>query len=192
MSHARRYMHETVEVAMNIDYAHIDKMAQALADLRAFRGTLYLVGMGGSAANCMHAASDLRKLCGLNVVCFLDNVAELTSRINDDGADSAMADMLRNSPVGPHDALMVLSVGGGTDTVSRCLSEAVDAAKVLGIKVMGIVGRDGGHVKRHGDCVVLVPTVVPERVTPHTEAFHMVVLHCLVSHPKLQLRATKW
>ena len=166
----------------------------ALANLRKNGGRLFLLGVGGSAANCSHAVNDFRKLCGIESYAPTDNVAELTARINDDGWDGALAEWLKVSRLQANDALFIMSVGGGNQEkqVSVNLIQAIDLARERGSKVFGIVGRDGGYTKRMGDVVVLVPTVDEQLVTPHTEAFQAIVWHCLVSHPIVQIRATKW
>jgi D-sedoheptulose 7-phosphate isomerase len=167
-------------------------MVLLLRDVRDRKGRLFLVGLGGSAANCSHAASDFRKLAGIQAVSLCDNVAEITARANDEGFHGIYSEALNASNPKADDALFVFSVGGGSGGVSEPLVQAVNAARYNGMNVLGVVGRDGGHTKQYGDCVILVPNVEPSRVTPHTEAFHMVVLHCLVSHPVLQKYSTKW
>jgi len=193
-AHAERYFTEVRQVADRIDYAMIERLADGLADLRARSGRLFLLGVGGSAANCSHAANDFRKLCAIEAYTPLDNVSELTARINDDGWEGVFADWLVVSRAGDNDAVLVLSVGGGDveHNVSVNLVRALDEAKRRGVRIYGIVGRQGGYTKQVGDIVVVIPTVNVDHVTPHTEAFHAVVWHCLVSHPKLQLVGTKW
>ena len=185
-------MKEAAEVARLVNKKTIEQMADELVALRMRRGTLFMIGLGGSAANCSHAASDLRKACRVRAVCLTDNTAELTAYINDYGLDGVFANMLVDHRATPQDALFVLSVSGVSGTVSRCLAVAVDKARSKCMRVLGVVGRDGGYVKKAGDCVVLIPTVSPDRVTAHTEAFHMVVMHLLVSHPKLIKRLPTW
>lgn len=190
MSHTDIFMIEASRVALGIVAQEVERLVLELAGMRECGARLYVVGLGGSAANASHAAADLRNLCGLDATCLTDSVAELTAGANDEGWESAFMRGMRRAKRG--DALLVMSVGGGAQGVSLPLVDAVDRAKERGLKVLGIVGRDGGYVKAHGDHVVLIPTVSEERVTPHTEAFQMVVVHCLVSHPALQMRATKW
>jgi D-sedoheptulose 7-phosphate isomerase len=169
-------------------------LAEALAALRRREGRLFLLGVGGSAGNCSHAVNDFRKLCGIEAYTPADNVSELTARTNDEGWDTVFAAWLETSRLGPNDAIMVLSVGGGDAerNVSPNLVKAIDFAKVRGAKVFGVVGRPTGHAARHGDHVVVIPSPAPERVTPHSEAFQAVVWHCLVSHPVLRRNPTKW
>ena len=192
--HAQNYFHEVVKVAQAIDVDGVEKLAAELAALRAREGRLFLLGVGGSAGNCAHAVNDFRKLCGIEAYAPTDNVSELTARTNDEGWDTVFAEWLKTSRVGGKDAVFVFSVGGGNleKNVSPNIVSALKLAKERGTKVLGVVGRDGGYTKQVGDCVVVVPTVDASRVTPHTEAFQAVVWHCLVSHPGLQLIATKW
>jgi D-sedoheptulose 7-phosphate isomerase len=153
-----------------------------------------VLGVGGSAANASHAVNDFRKLCGIETYAPTDNVSELTARTNDEGWDTVFAGWLDISRACENDAILVFSVGGGNleKNVSPNLVAAVKLAKERGLKVFGVVGRDGGYTKQEGDCVVVIPTVAADRVTPHAEAFQAVVWHCLVSHPALQIQATKW
>lgn len=192
--HSKTYFDEVARVAQIIDVAAIEALARELAALRQRGGRLFLLGVGGSAANCSHAVNDFRKLCGIEAYTPVDNVSELTARTNDEGWDTVFAAWLRTSRAGSNDAVLVFSVGGGNaeKNVSANIVVALKEAKSRGLKVFGIVGRDGGFTKQVGDCVVVVPTVDPARVTPHTEGFQAVVWHCLVSHPELQQIATKW
>ncbi len=192
--HAATFFAEAAQVCQGIDLARVEALAQALRALRDRGGRLFLLGVGGSAANAAHAVNDFRKLCDIEAYSPTDNVSELTARINDDGWEGVFAAWLRTSRATERDALLVFSVGGGNAerNVSVNLIRAIDEAKRRGMSVFGIVGRDGGYTAAHGDVVVVVPTVHPDRVTPHTEAFHAVVWHCLVSHPVLQVVATKW
>lgn len=192
--HIKQYFEEVVVVAKSIDTTAIGKLASELVALRNRGGRLFLLGVGGSAANCSHAVNDFRKLCGIEAYTPVDNVSELTARTNDEGWDTVFAAWLRSSKANENDAVFVFSVGGGNleKNVSTNIVSALKEAKSRKIKILGIVGRDGGYTKQVGDAVVVVPTVDPSRITPHTEAFQAVVWHCLVSHPDLQLIATKW
>ena len=194
MSHARQYFAEVAAVAAAIDLDAIEAMAVELAALRARGGRLFCLGVGGSAANCSHAVNDFRKLCGIETYSPVDNISELTARTNDDGWETVFAAWLRTSRAGVADAVLVLSVGGGDAErgVSVNIVNALKEAKARGLRVLGVFGRSGGYTRQVGDAVVVVPAVEPSRVTPHTEAFQAVVWHCLVSHPVLQLEATKW
>jgi D-sedoheptulose 7-phosphate isomerase len=194
LSHAEEYFAEAGEISERIDCEMVERIAEGLADLRARGGRLFFLGVGGSAANCSHAVNDFRKLCGIEAYTPVDNVAELTARTNDEGWETVFAAWLSVSRASDNDAIFVFSVGGGNveSNISVNLVRAVDEAKRRGLRIYGVVGRDGGYTKQMGDAVLVIPTVNTERVTPHTEAFHAVAWHCLVSHPKLQLVDTKW
>jgi len=192
--HAQTYFREVAKVAEAIDLAGIERLAKELAALRERGGRLFFLGVGGSAGNCSHAVNDFRKLCGIEAYAPTDNVSELTARTNDEGWDTVFAAWLRTSRGTDKDAVFVFSVGGGDleKNVSPNIVAGLKEAKQRGMKVFGVVGRDGGYTRQVGDCVIVVPTVEASRVTPHTEAFQAVVWHCLVSHPALQQIATKW
>jgi D-sedoheptulose 7-phosphate isomerase len=192
--HVQTYFQEVGKVAQQIDVALIEKLALELRALRERDGRLFFLGVGGSAGNCSHAVNDFRKLCGIEAYAPTDNVSELTARTNDEGWETVFAAWLRTSRAAAKDAVFVFSVGGGNleKNVSPNIVAALKEAKSRGLKVFGVVGRDGGYTRAVGDCVIVVPTVEASRVTPHTEAFQAVVWHCLVSHPALQQTATKW
>lgn len=194
MTHSQQYLQEAGQIVAVLDAAALERMATGLATLRERGGRLFLLGVGGSAANCSHAVNDFRKLAGIEAYSPCDNVAELTARTNDEGWDTVFAAWLRTSRANEKDAVMVFSVGGGNveKNVSVNLVRALDEAKRRGMKIFGIVGRDGGYTKKVGDEVVIVPTISPERVTPHAEAFQAVLWHCLVCHPKVMLQENKW
>ena len=192
--HEKIFFNEVIKVAEQIDIELIEKLAQELKDLRDRGGRLFFLGVGGSAGNCSHAVNDFRKLCGIEAYAPVDNVSELTARTNDEGWETVFAGWLKVSNAKANDAVFVLSVGGGNleRNVSPNIVMALKLAKERGLKIFGVVGRDGGYTKQVGDCVVVVPTVDESRVTPHAEAFQGVVWHCLVSNPVLQQMATKW
>ncbi len=194
MTHAETYLAQAGEICRLIDSGAVERMAEALVDLRNRGGRLFLLGVGGSAANCAHAVNDFRKLCGIEAYSPTDNVAELTARVNDEGWETVFTEWLRTSRANGNDGILVLSVGGGNaeHNVSVNIVRALDEARARGVTILGIVGRNGGYTQKVGDHVVVIPTVDPRHVTPHTEAFQAVVWHCLVSHPKLQRNATKW
>jgi D-sedoheptulose 7-phosphate isomerase len=194
MEHTKTFFSEVVEIAQQINTAAIEQMAQELAELRARGGRLFILGVGGSAGNCSHAVNDFRKLCGIEAYAPVDNVSELTARTNDEGWDTVFSGWLKVSKANKDDAIFVLSVGGGNleRNVSPNIVSALKLAKERGLKIFGVVGRDGGYTKQVGDCIVVVPTVHADRITPHAEAFQGVVWHCLVSNPILQQVATKW
>ena len=181
--HILDYMTEAATICQRISHADIERMAESLA---AMKGKLYIIGLGGSAANAIHAAADFRKLCNLNAEAF-DNIAEITARANDEGLDTIFVDWLKDSSA--WDKLMVLSVGGGTPLVSNAICNAIDASKG---QVLGIVGPDGGYTAEKGSIVIRIPVENAKHVTPHTEAFQAVIWHCLVSHPLLQRNKPKW
>jgi D-sedoheptulose 7-phosphate isomerase len=194
MSHAQTYLLEAARICDQLDADRVEALAAGLAALRERGGRLFILGVGGSAANACHAVNDFRKLCGIEAYAPTDNVSELTARTNDEGWETVFEAWLQVSRLGPKDALLIYSVGGGNAEkgVSVNLIRALDLAKARGASIFGVVSRDGGHTARLGDAVVVVPVVNPDRVTPHAEAFQAVVWHCLVSHPALQVRATKW
>lgn len=193
-SHARTFFGEVAEIAKTIDLGRIEALASGLAELRAAGGRLFLLGVGGSAGNCSHAVNDFRKLCGIEAYSPIDNVSELTARTNDEGWDTVFSGWLQISRLSSKDALFIMSVGGGDADrgVSVNLIKAIELAKSCGAKVFGIVGKPNGYTAKNGDVVVVVPQVNADRVTPLSEGFQAVVWHCLVSHPALQVVATKW
>ena len=194
MTHAKTYLAETADIATRLPAEVIEKLTDELVSLRTRGGRLFVIGVGGSAGNCGHAVNDFRKLCGIEAYAPTDNVSELTARTNDEGWHTVFSEWLKTSRLNEKDAVFVFSVGGGNleKNVSPNIVAALKEAKSRGAKVLGIVGRDGGYTKQVGDVVVVIPTIHESRVTPHTEAFHGVVWHCLVSNPKLQQTATKW
>ena len=194
MTHSQNYMAQAAQVAQQIDHELMERMVDELVSLRARDGRLFMLGVGGSAGNCSHAVNDFRKLAGIEAYSPCDNVSELTARTNDEGWPTVFEAWLKVSRANSKDALFIMSVGGGNaeKNVSPNLVKALDVAKQRGMKVFGVVGRDGGYTKKVGDFVVVVPTVDPNAVTPHSESFQAVVWHGLVSHPKLMQQANKW
>jgi D-sedoheptulose 7-phosphate isomerase len=192
--HTQTYFSEVKQIANEIDTGLIEQLAQELAALRERGGRLFFLGVGGSAGNCSHAVNDFRKLCGIESYAPVDNVSELTARTNDEGWATVFSGWLKVSKATSNDAVFVFSVGGGDPerNVSPNIVEGLKLAKERGLRIFGVVGRDGGFTKKVGDCVVVIPTVDASRVTPHSEAFQAVVWHCLVSHPVLQQLPTKW
>lgn len=189
--HADTFLREAAEIAASLDRFGIEKIASELSEIRTRGGRLFLIGLGGSAANCSHASADFRKLCGIQAQAPTDNMAEFSARANDDGFDAVFTDWLEASGAVAKDAIFVLSVGGGTEIVSRPITEAVRYAREHGMDVLGIVGPDGGVTADLGHHILKVPAP-KKHVTPHTEAFQAVVWHLLVSHPLLQRNKTKW
>ena len=194
MSYAAQHMKEAVEIIQQMDMAAIEKMADLLATVKADGGRIFFLGVGGSAGNCSHAVNDFRKIVGIESYAPTDNVSELTARTNDEGWATVFVEWLKISKLMPKDALFIFSVGGGNleKNISPNLVEAIKLAKSVGAKVTGVVGRDGGYTAQAADACVIVPTVNPETITPHSEAFQAVVWHLLVSHPKLKANQTKW
>jgi D-sedoheptulose 7-phosphate isomerase len=192
--HAGLFMRQVAAVASALDAPAIERLANALAEIRTAEGRLFLLGVGGGAGNCSHAVNDFRKLCGIEAYAPTDNVSELTARTNDEGWETVFSAWLRTSRARSGDAVLVMSVGGGDAerNVSVNIINALKEAKTRGVKIFGIVGRNGGYTKLVGDEVGVVPTVDQRHVTPLTEAFQAVVWHCLVSHPALQIQETKW
>lgn len=194
MNHTKTYFAEVAEIAASIDHDSVERLARELISLRDRGGRLFLIGVGGSAANCSHAVNDFRKLCGIETYSPVDNVSELTARTNDEGWDTVFEAWLRTSNACDRDAVMVFSVGGGDSerNISTNIIRALDEAKTRGMRILGVVGRSAGYTNKVGDVVVVIPTVDPTHVTPHTEAFQAVIWHCLVSHPDLQKKMTTW
>jgi len=194
MSFSTQYLDETIEIIRRIDQEAVEALAASLAELREREGRLFLLGVGGSAANCSHAVNDFRKICGIEAYAPTDNVSELTARTNDDGWASVFVEWLKISRLAARDAVFVFSVGGGNleKNISPNLVAGLKHAESVGAMVLGVVGRDGGYTASVADACVLVPTVNLDNVTPHTEAFQAVVWHLLVSHPALKAKATKW
>ena len=193
-SFAQQYMNETVDILRKLDAAHIEKLAHGLASVRDGGGRLFILGVGGSAGHAGHAVNDFRKLCGFEAYAPTDNVSELTARVNDEGWDTCFSEWLKGSRLRAGDGVLVFSVGGGNreKNVSVNLVKSLELAKEVKAKVFGIVGRDGGFTKQVADACVVIPTVSPDHVTPHTEGFCAVVWHLLVSHPALAKSKTKW
>jgi D-sedoheptulose 7-phosphate isomerase len=194
MSYALQHLKEASEIIEKIDAAAIEKMADLLATVKAEGGRIFFLGVGGSAGNCSHAVNDFRKIVGIECYAPTDNVSELTARTNDDGWPSVFAEWLKVSKLIAKDTLFIFSVGGGNleKNISPNLVEAIKLAKTVGAKVTGVVGRDGGYTAQAADACVIIPTVNPDTITPHSEAFQAVVWHLLVSHPKLKVNQTKW
>ena len=194
MSYARQHLREAARIIDSIDADAIERIAEILLRVRTAGGRLFFLGVGGSAGNCSHAVNDFRKLAGFEAYAPTDNVSELTARTNDEGWDTVFAAWLAGSRLRSEDAVFVFSVGGGSleKNISANLVRALQYARGIGAAVVGVVGRDGGYTAEMADACVIVPTVNPETVTPHSEAFQAVVWHLLVSHPSLKVVAAKW
>jgi len=194
MTYTEQHLSEATQILQQIDQAAIEKMADVLAAVRARGGRLFFLGVGGSAGNCGHAVNDFRKLAGFEAYAPTDNVSELTARTNDEGWDTVFVAWLKGSRLRKEDGVFVFSVGGGSleKNISPNLVKALQYARESDAAIVGVVGRDGGYTATVADACVIVPTVNPDTVTPHSEAFQAVVWHLLVSHPRLKANATKW
>ena len=194
MSFTKQFLEEVRQVVTQLNVDAIEKAADELARVRERGGRLFILGVGGSAGNAGHAVNDFRKICGFEAYAPTDNVSELTARTNDEGWATIFAEWLKGSRLNAKDGLLIFSVGGGNleKNVSPNLVSAIQLARNAGAAVIGIVGRDGGYTAREATACVVVPTVNPTHVTPHSEAFQAVIWHLFVSHPKLKVAQTKW
>jgi D-sedoheptulose 7-phosphate isomerase len=194
MTFTEQYLQETQKVVAGLNPAAIESAVEQLAAVRERGGRLFILGVGGSAANASHAVNDFRKICGFEAYAPTDNVSELTARTNDEGWATVLSEWLKGSRINAKDGLLIFSVGGGNleKNVSPNLVSAIQLAKQVGASIVGIVGRDGGYTAKEANACVLVPTVNADHVTPHSEAFQAVVWHLFVSHPKLKVNRTKW
>jgi D-sedoheptulose 7-phosphate isomerase len=194
MSYARQHLADAARILALLDVEILERMAQLLSNLRSRGGRLFFLGVGGSAANCSHAVNDFRKIAGIEAYTPIDNVSELTARINDEGWEDAFASWLKGSHLTAEDMVFIFSVGGGSleKNISRNLVAALQYAADVGSEILAVVGRDGGYAAQVADACCIVPTVNPDTITPHTEAFQAVVWHLLVSHPLVKVAPTKW
>lgn len=198
MNNALQYINEYLvqagQIMGKIDKESIEAMLNVLLQVRQSGGRLFILGVGGSAGNASHAVNDFRKIAGIESYSPTDNVSELTARVNDDGWDSSFVNWLKGSRINAKDCVFILSVGGGNaeKNVSNNLVQSLKYAKEVGVKIIGIVGRDGGYTAKVADACVIIPTVNPETVTPHAEAFQAVIWHLIVSHPAMKSFEMKW
>ncbi len=194
MNYTQQHLAEAGKIIAQLDVASIEKMVSLLADLRRRGGRLFFLGVGGSAGNASHAVNDFRKIVGIEAYTPTDNVSELTARTNDEGWATVFVEWLKVSRLQSNDMIFVFSVGGGNleKNISPNLVTALEHAKKVGAQIVGVVGRDGGYTAKVADACVIIPTVNPETVTPHSEAFQAVIWHLLVSHPALKASQTKW
>jgi D-sedoheptulose 7-phosphate isomerase len=194
MSYSHQHLQEAAQIISQLDPETCERAVRLLGDVRARGGRLFILGVGGSAANASHAVNDFRKIAGFESYAPTDNISELTARTNDEGWPSVFAEWLKGSRLNKDDALLVLSVGGGDvgKNISANLVAALQLAKERGASILGLVGRDGGHTGKVADVVICIPTVNPDNVTPHTEAFQAMLWHLFVSHPSLKTSQTKW
>jgi D-sedoheptulose 7-phosphate isomerase len=194
MNYVDLYLEEVKKVVDGINKQDIEKMIDTILDIRKNGGRLFFLGVGGSAGSATHAVNDFRKIAGIESYAPTDNVSELTARTNDNGWESVFSDWLKGSKLKSSDGLFIFSVGGGNleKNISANIVSALKLAKSVGAKILGIVGRDGGYTKQVADACLVIPTVNPETVTPHAEAFQGVIWHLLVSHPKVKAYEMKW
>ena len=194
MNFSETYFKEVTNIANKIDTIKIDKLALEINSVRSSSGRIFFIGVGGSAANASHAVNDFRKLCNIECYTPTDNVSELSARTNDEGWDTVFSSWLQVSNLSNKDAIFIFSVGGGNKekNVSISIIKAIDLAKKVGSKILGIVGRDDGYTYKNADMCIAVPIENINRITPHSEAFQAVIWHCLVSNPNLQVNKTKW
>jgi D-sedoheptulose 7-phosphate isomerase len=194
MNYTQKHLDEAALIISKLDQKKIEQLVETLAHVRKRGGRLFFLGVGGSAGNCGHAVNDFRKLAHFEAYAPTDNVSELTARTNDEGWDSVFVEWLKGSRLRSADAVFVFSVGGGSveKNISPNLVRALQYARDIGAAIVGIVGRDGGYTATVADACVIIPTVNPDTVTPHSEAFQAVVWHLLVSHPLLKSAPTKW
>lgn len=194
MSYSETHLREVIEIAEKIDPLKIEEMVKVIVGIRRNKGRLFFLGVGGSAGSATHAVNDFRKIAGIESYSPTDNVSELTARINDEGWNTVFVNWLKGSHLSKEDGLFVLSVGGGNaeKNISMNLVYALKYAKEVGSKILGIVGRDGGYTAQVANACVVIPTVNPDTVTPHSEAFQGVIWHLIVSHPQIKEMETKW
>jgi D-sedoheptulose 7-phosphate isomerase len=193
-SYTSEFLEDVGTIARGLDRGQIERMIEILAELRQGKGRLFILGVGGSAGNAGHAVNDFRKICGIEAYAPTDNVSELTARANDEGWPTIFVEWLKISRLTAADVVLVFSVGGGDleRNVSPNLVMALRLAKEVGAKIIGVVGRNGGYTATVADAAVIIPTVHPDRITPHSEAFQAVVWHLIVSHPAMKAVQTKW
>ena len=194
MNYSKKHLNEAVEIINKIDDNIVEKMAAIILETKNNKGRLFFLGVGGSAGNASHAVNDFRKIVGIESYAPTDNVSELTARTNDEGWDTIFSAWLHTSQLNEKDTVFILSVGGGSleKNISPNLVKALKLAKKTNSKIIGIVGRDGGYTAKVADAALVVPTVNPDNITPHSEAFQAVIWHLLVSHPLLKSNETKW
>jgi D-sedoheptulose 7-phosphate isomerase len=194
MNFTQTHLEETIQITQRLDSDKIEEMIDLFVEIKNNNGRLFILGVGGSAANASHAVNDFRKLAGIEAYAPTDNVAELTARTNDEGWQTVFSSWLKVSKIKKNDCVLILSVGGGDRerNVSANLIEAIDHAKSVDARVVGIIGRDGGYTGKNSDICLIIPTISTDSVTPHAESFQTIIWHLMVSHPKLKINATKW
>tara|TARA_B100000519_G_C14260974_1_gene447956 strand:- start:10899 stop:11495 length:597 start_codon:yes stop_codon:yes gene_type:complete len=194
MSYSKKHIDESINILKSIDCNIIDNMAEIISNVKTDNGRLFFLGVGGGAGHASHAVNDFRKICGIQAYAPTDNVSELTARTNDEGWETVFIEWLRCSKLNSNDGVFVFSVGGGNKekNISANLVFALEHAKKVNAKIVGVVGRDGGYTAEVADACCIIPTVNNSTITPHTEGFQAVVWHALVSHPVLKVQETKW
>jgi D-sedoheptulose 7-phosphate isomerase len=194
MDYIKNHLAEAIEILKQLDASRINQIIELLCEVKNNQGRIFFLGVGGSAGNCSHAVNDFRKIVGIESYAPTDNVSELTARANDEGWDTIFSEWLKVSKLSPAYCLFIFSVGGGNleKNISPNLVEAIKYGKSVNARVVGIVGRDGGYTAKAADACVIIPTVNPDSITPHSEAFQAVIWHLLVSHPRLKAKQTKW
>lgn len=182
------YLAGVVSALFKLTRKDVEQIIERLVELKKRKGRLFLLGVGGSAANCSHAVNDFRKICTIEAYTPIDNVSELTARTNDDGWDTVFVNWLKGSQLSNKDAVMVFSVGGGNleKNISANIVRALDFTKKVGSTILGVVSRDGGHTKKVADACVLIPVIAKETITPYAESFQALIWHLIVFHPKLR------
>jgi D-sedoheptulose 7-phosphate isomerase len=193
-SFAEKFLKESAEIISKIDKKSIEASTDIICDIKSNGGRLFILGVGGSAASASHAVNDFRKIAGIESYAPTDNVSEFTARTNDEGWESVFVEWLKGSKLNKNDGILIFSVGGGNaeKNISVNIIKAIEHAKIVGAKVLSVVGRDGGFSGKNSDACVLIPVIEADRITPHTESFHGVIWHLIVSHPKLKTMQTKW
>ena len=194
MNHIDQYFEDAIAILKKIDKGQIEKMIEILLNVRKHHGRLFLLGVGGSAGNCIHAVNDFRKLAGIETYSPAENIAEITARTNDEGWETVCSEWIKCSRLNEKDAVFVLSVGGGSkeNNISTNIVYALDVAKEKKAKIMGVVSRDGGYTAKMADACVVVPPINPNTITPHAEAFQGVIWHLIVSDPRMMQIENKW
>lgn len=194
MSYVNRYFEEAITILQKIDKEQVEKMIALFLETREKEGRVFFLGVGGSAGNCSHAVNDFRKIGGFEAYTPVDNVSELTARTNDEGWDTVFSAWLKGSRLNDKDLVVVFSVGGGSKekNISANLVYALEYAKEVGSKVIGVVGRDGGYAATVADACVVVPPVSEDTITPHAESFQTVIWHLIVSDPRIMTMSNKW
>ena len=191
---SKKYFEDIINVIKYLDHNNLEKLVDILVRVKKNKGRIFFLGVGGSAGNCSHAVNDFRKLCNIESYSPVDNVSELTARINDEGWDNSLKDWLIASKINKNDVIFIFSVGGGNKkkNVSTNLIKAIDLGKSKKSKILGIVGKTNGYLALKGDCVIKIPFINQKFLTPFAEAMQAVIWHYLVSHPRLQVKKTKW